>query len=59
MVEIISLKYGVNISNEHARKALVDINPVYVSIRKKKTIKRKTYEKMALLMCSILMEMIN
>ena len=42
--EIISLKYGVNISKEHVRKALVDIDPEVVSVRKKKAIKRKTYE---------------
>ena len=44
MTEIISLKYGVNISNEYVRKALVDIDTEVVSIRKKKTIKRRTYE---------------
>ena len=44
MTEIISLKYGVNISKEHMRKALVDINPEGVSMREKKTIKRRTYE---------------
>ena len=44
MTEIISLKYGVNISKEHVRKALVDIDPEGVSMRKKKTIKRRTYE---------------
>ena len=41
MTEIISLKYEINISKEHMRKGLVDIG---VSIRKKKTIQRKTYE---------------
>ena len=44
MTEIISLKYGVNISKEHVRKGLVDIDPEGVSMRKKKTIKRRTYE---------------
>ena len=44
MTKIISLKYGVNISKEHVRKALVDIDPEGVSMRKKKTIKRGTYE---------------
>ena len=44
MTEIISLKHGVNISKEHVRKALVDIDPEGVSMRKKKTIKRRTYE---------------
>ena len=44
MTEIISLKYEVNISKEHVRKALVDIDPEGVLIRKKKTIKRRTYE---------------
>ena len=44
MTEIISLKYGVNISKEHVRKALIDIDPKGVSIHKKKTIKRRTYE---------------
>ena len=44
MTEIISLKYGVNISKENVRKALVDIDPEGVSMRKKKTIKRRTYE---------------
>ena len=43
MTEIISLKYGVNISKEHVRKGLVDIDLEGVSTRKKKTIKR-TYE---------------
>ena len=44
IAEIISLKYGVNISKEHVKKALVDIDPEGVSMRKKKTIKRRTYE---------------
>ena len=44
MTEIISLKYRVNISKEHVRKALVDIDPEGVSMRKKKTIKRREYE---------------
>ena len=44
MTEIIPLNYGVNISKEHVRKALVDIDPEGVSMRKKKTIKRRTYE---------------
>ena len=44
MTEIISLKYGVNISKKHVRKALVDIHPEGVSMRKKKTIKRRRYE---------------
>ena len=44
MTEIISLKYGVNISKEHVRKALVDIDPEGVSMRKKKIIERRTYE---------------
>ena len=44
MTEIISLKYGVNISKEHVRKALVDTDPEGVSMRKKKKIKRRTYE---------------
>ena len=43
MTEIISLKYGVNISEEHERKVLVDIDPEGVSTRKKKT-KKTTYE---------------
>ena len=43
MTETISLKYGVNISKEHVRKGLVDIDLEGVSTRKKKTIKR-TYE---------------
>ena len=59
MTEIISLKYGVNISKEHVRKGLVDIDPEGVSMRKKKTIKRRTYETNDHLMCSILMEIIN
>ena len=45
MTEIISLKYGVNISKEHARKVLVDIDLEGVSMRKKKTVKRRTYER--------------
>ena len=45
MTEIISLKYGVNISNEHVRKVLVDIDLEGVSTRKKKTVKRRTYER--------------
>ena len=44
MTEIIPLKYRVNISKEHVRKALVDIDPEGVSMRKKKTIKRREYE---------------
>ena len=44
MTEIISLKYGVNISKEHVRKRLFDIGLEGVSMRKKKTIKRRTYE---------------
>ena len=44
MTEITCLKYGVNISKEHARNALVDTDPEGVSMRKKKTIKRRTYE---------------
>ena len=44
MTEIISLKYGVNISKQHVRKALLNIDPEGVSMRKKKTIKRRTYE---------------
>ena len=45
MTEIISLKYGgLNISKEHVRKALVNIDPQGVSMRKKKTIKRRRYE---------------
>ena len=44
MTEIISLKYGVNISKEHARKGLADIDPKGVSLRKKKAVKRRTYE---------------
>ena len=44
MTEIIYLKYGVNISKEHVRKALVDSDPEGVSMPKKKTIKRRTYE---------------
>ena len=60
MTEIISLKYGVNISKEHVRKELVNIDPAEgASIRKKKIIKRRTYETNGLLMCSILMERIN
>ena len=43
MTETISLKYGVNISKEHVRKGLVDIDLEGISTRKKKTIKR-TYE---------------
>ena len=42
MIEIISLKYGVNISQEHVIEALVDIDPDGVSMRKKKT--KRTYE---------------
>ena len=45
MTEIISLKYGVNISKEHARKVLLDIDLEGVSMRKKKTVKRRTYER--------------
>ena len=44
MTEIISLKYGVNISKEQVRKALFDIDPEGVSMCKKKTIKRRTCE---------------
>ena len=44
MTEIISLKYGVNVSKEYMRKGLVDIELEGVSMRKKKTIKRRTYE---------------
>ena len=44
MTEIRSLKYGVNISKEHVRNALIDIDPEGVLIRKKKTIKRRKYE---------------
>ena len=44
MTEIISLKYGVNISKEHVRKALANIDLEGASMRKKKTIQRKTYE---------------
>ena len=44
MTEIITLMYRVNISKEHGRKGLVDIDLEGVSMRKKKTIKRKTYE---------------
>ena len=44
MTEIISLKYRVNISKEHVRKALVNIDPEGVSMRKKKTIKRREYK---------------
>ena len=44
MTEIISLKYGVNFSKEHVRKALVDIDPEVVSMCKKKSIKRGIYE---------------
>ena len=40
MTVIISLKYGNNITKEHARKALADIDPESVSIPKKKIIKR-------------------
>ena len=43
MTEIVSLKFGVNISKEHVGKALVDIDLEGVSMRKKKTIKRRTY----------------
>ena len=43
MTEIVSLKFGVNISKEHVRKALADIDLEGVSMRKKKTIKRRTY----------------
>ena len=44
MTEIISLKYGVNISKEHVWKGFVDIDLEGVSIHEKKTIKRRTYE---------------
>ena len=44
MTGIISFKYGVNISKEHVRKGLVDIDHEGASMRKKKTIKRRTYE---------------
>ena len=44
MTGIISFKYGVNISKEHVRKGLVDIDLEGVSMRKKKTIKRRTCE---------------
>ena len=44
MTEIISLKYGVNVSKEYMRKGLVDIELEGVSMRKKKTMKRRTYE---------------
>ena len=44
MTEIISLKHGVNISTEHVRKRLFNIGLEGVSIRKKKTRKRRTYE---------------
>ena len=40
----IILKYVVNISKEYVRKTLVDIDSEGVSIRKKRTTKRKTYE---------------
>ena len=43
MTEIISLKYGVNISKEHVIKAVVDVDSEGVSIRNIKTIKRRTY----------------
>ena len=43
MTEIISLKYGVNILKEHMRKALVNIYPEGVSMRKEKTRRRRTY----------------
>ena len=59
MTEIISLKYGVNISKEHVRKALFNIDPEGVSMRKKKTIKRRTYETNGQFDISILMEIIN
>ena len=42
MTEIISLKYGVNISKEHMRKVLVNIYPEGVSMCKEKT-RRRTY----------------
>ena len=44
MTEITSLKYGVNVSKEHFTKALVEIEPEDVSVRKKKTIKGRAYE---------------
>ena len=44
LTEIISLKYGVNVSTEYMRKGLVDIDLEGVSMRKKKAIKRRTYE---------------
>ena len=44
MTEITSLKYGVNISKEHVRKGLLDIDLEGVSMLKKKTMKRRTYE---------------
>ena len=45
MTEIVSLKCSVNISKEHVRKGLADIDLESVSVHKKKTIKKKrTYE---------------
>ena len=60
MTEIVSLKCSVNISKEHVRKGLADIDLESVSVHKKKTIKKKERMKqMAHLMCSILIETIN
>ena len=59
MTEIMSLKYGVNVSKEYMRKGLVDIDLEGVSMRKKKTIKRRTYETNGQFDISILMEIIN
>ena len=59
MTEIISLNYRVNISKEHVRKALADIDPEGVSMRKKKTTKEENIKQMVHLMCSILMKMVS
>ena len=43
MTEVISVKYGLNISKEHVRKALKDVDPDGVKIRQGQVIRRRIY----------------
>ena len=44
MTEIITLKYGINIAKEDVRKALLQVDPEAVELRRHRTIKRRIYE---------------
>ena len=43
MTELLSVKYGINISRENVRNILKEVDPVGVNERKRRAIKRRVY----------------